>query len=138
MNTFHMNWWKEQEEEREKQHLNQAVERLNREFSRIIETLSVKLDKTKYRGKESEFNRHLVSCSIWSIGYLNNLHNPRVIALQAEWLYYLFQEEAGTGKIQGEDRLKKEIHALIRRLHHVDARSYQILHQNSPDIHSMF
>lgn len=137
MHPYHMDWFMKEEEKRNNMRKENEIELLNLQFKRLIEPLAYTLDKTKYRQEEQSFNRQLVSCTIWNLGYRNNYINSDVLVLQAEWLLLVLEKEAGLGTIKHEVQLKRELGSLIHRIRNVDIGAYQKLLQKQPDVRNI-
>lgn len=137
MHPYHMEWYMKEEQKRKDRQKENQIELLNQQFFRLIEKLSYQLDRKKYEKEEAVYNRQLVQCSIWRIGYRNNFINPKVLTLQAGWLFHILQEEKGLGTIENEVYLTREVASLIYRIRNIDLSAYQELHQKHPEIRSI-
>lgn len=137
MHPFHVDWYMNEEKKREERQQEGQIERLNQQFTRLIGKLSHQLDRQKYEKEEGVYNRQLVSCSIWQLGYRNNFINPKVLTLQAGWLVHILEEEKGLGTIKYEDYIKREVLNLIHQIRNVDMSAYQELHRKYPKLRSI-
>lgn len=113
------------------------IERLNHEFSRLIERLSYQVERANYLYDEMEFNRQLVSCSIWRLGYRNNFINRNVLTLQAGWLLVILKAERGLDTLKNYTHVEREVAHLIMRIRHVDMRAYEAVFRNYPEVQSI-
>lgn len=137
MHPYHMQWFMDEERKRKEQHQENDIDRLNREFSNLIQKLSYQVERKKYAKEEMLYNRQLVSSSIWQLGYRNNFINPKVLTLQAGWLLHILKEEKGLGTIDNENYLEREISNLIHRIRNVDMQAYQEVHRKYPEARSI-
>lgn len=137
MHPYHVDWYMREEKKKKERFQEGQIEMLNLQFSRLIEKLSYQLDREKYEEEEAVYNRQLVHCSIWRIGYRNNFINPKVLTLQAGWLFYILEKEKGLGTIENEVYLTREVAGLIHRIRNVDLSAYQELHRKHPEIRSI-
>ena len=137
MHQYHLDWHMNEEKKRKERQQEGEIERLNQQLSNLIKKLSFKLDRQKYTKEEGVYNRQLVSCTIWQLGYRNNFINPKVLTLQAGWLFHILEEEKGLGIIENEDYLRREVSHLIHQIRIVDMSAYQELHQKHPKLRTI-
>lgn len=134
MNHFHMEWYRKEEEKREKRREENEIDLLNHQFSRLIEQLSGSVSHEKYEEEAMIYSRELVQSSIWRLGYRNNFVNPNVLTLQAGWIALLLKGEEGTGVILREETVKREFANLLHRMRYVHQQAYMNMIHRYPDI----
>lgn len=137
MHPYHVDWFMKEERKREERQQESQVEQLNQRFANLIGKLSYQVDREKYEKEEGAYNRQLVSCSIWRLGYRNNFISPKVLTLQAGWLAHILDEEKGLGTIKNEVYFQREVSNLIQRIRHVNMSAYQELYHNYPKVRSI-
>lgn len=137
MHPYHMDWFMKEEEKRNNMQKENEIERLNRQFSNLIEKLSFQVDRALYQNEEMQFSRKLVSSSIWRLSYRNNFIDPKVLTLQAGWLLFILKQERGGDNLKNYTHVERETAGLILRIRHLDMRAFDAVIREYPEVRSI-
>ncbi|ADO59966.2 hypothetical protein PPSC2_28350 (plasmid) [Paenibacillus polymyxa SC2] len=115
-----MNWYlNEQKKKKDRRNAND-VAMINRKLKEVLQGISYKIDRSKYKQEVKQAERNLVSCSIWDIHYRNNMENANVALSQALLISCIINKENKSGN----EHVQREVDILMRKLGNVDLGIY--------------
>ena len=88
---YAMNWYQDQQKKKENNYQKGQISSINRNIQDILHRLESEIDKDKVAVQEKHINRHLVSCLIWRMGYINNFESERVALEQGVFLQLILK-----------------------------------------------
>lgn len=102
-------WWEREQERKENSRNQYNAHLINNQLHQMIRSLKHQFvkDKGVYESFVKAANRHLQSCSLWDIKYLNNLENPEVSILQYFLVYSILDKEEVDYKKRYEQELRQ-------------------------------
>lgn len=113
---YAMNWYQDQQKKKENNYQKGQISSINRNLQDILHRLESEIDKDKVAVQEKHINRHLVSCLIWRMGYINNFESERVALEQGVFLQLILKlSESGNLK-----HYESQVERYMRNLGNID------------------
>jgi hypothetical protein len=116
MDHFGMSWYENEQKKSKDRQEAQEVSNINRQLQRLLHQMDGKIDQKAYEREANAVNRYLAQSSVWQIGYINNMENPKVALEQALFIVYIALSE----NFDDSDHIQHEVERYVRQLGNVD------------------
>ncbi|WCK57024.1 hypothetical protein PP175_27940 (plasmid) [Aneurinibacillus sp. Ricciae_BoGa-3] len=116
----HLDWWQQQQQKKADAMRGNDIFLINQSLQRVLQQVQQHINREDYRKEAQKVQRYLVQCSVWKIGYRNNMENENVALEQALFIQLILSKE----EIPHKAHLQKEVDRFMRQLGNLDWGMY--------------